>query len=64
MSRGMPREVDCENTCPAEWIYKCIRSIGHAGAHLDWTDRPWTDKDLERLKERAQQRAERERSGK
>lgn len=46
MSRFPP--IDCGHTCPARWIHGCVMTMGHTGPHRDWTDRPWTDKDLER----------------
>ena len=56
MGKREPRDVDCEHTCPAKWVDDCVRSAGHAGPHRDWTDRPWTDKDLAKAEERAKAR--------
>jgi hypothetical protein len=41
--------IDCAATCPAEWVWPCIKTDGHASRHRDWTGRTWTDKEIARL---------------
>ncbi len=40
-----------DERCSAKHVWPCVLTAGHDGPHKDWTDRKWTQADLDWIDE-------------